>query len=77
MQFCSVGHRMLVVKIYRYLKIILIVGVYGNFIFVAISLSLSLRWVIVVDNWDIIITLLHKYSFIAVPAVGRDWCKQL
>jgi len=68
---------MLVVKIHRYLKIILNVGVYENFIFVAISLSLSLRWVIVVDNWDIIITLLCKYSFITVPAVGRDWCKQL
>jgi hypothetical protein len=68
---------MLVLKIHRYLKIILIVGVYENFILVAISLSLSLRWVIVVENWDIIITLLHKYGFITVPAFGRDWCKQL
>jgi hypothetical protein len=67
---------MLVVKIHRYLKIILIVGVYENFIFVAVSLLLSLRWLIVVDSWDII-TLLRKYGFITVPAVGRDWCKQL
>jgi hypothetical protein len=68
---------MLIVKIHRYLKIILIVGVCQNFIFVTISLSLSLRWVTVVDNWDIIITLLHKQGFITVPAVGWDWCKQL